>query len=119
MWRHRLRPFILGLIAGVILMGAVHVFVCYRTVVWPVAIKRITSNTRAYEGKVVMVTGRVGRSFGLLSYGAYTVDDGTGSITVLSDAGVPETGRAVRVRGIVMSLVIENVRMVVLFEKHL
>ena len=119
MARWHLRPFLWGLVVGLVIMGGVHLFVRYRMVVWPVAIKRVTANPRAYEGRMVMVTGRVGRSFGLMSYGAYSLNDGTATITVLTDAGVPEPGRAVRARGMVMSLRIDRFDQVVIFEKRL
>jgi hypothetical protein len=116
----RFRSFLLGLIVGLVIMGAIAAFLRYRNVVWPVPIKRITAHPRAYDGKIVMVHGRVGRSFAIMSYGAYILDDGTASITVVTDAGVPEPGRAVRVRGMVkQGFVVDKGKILVIIEKRL
>lgn len=53
-----------------------------------------------FDGKVVRVEGRVVQAAGALGYGAYRVDDGTGTLYVVSDGrGVPREGARVRVKG--------------------
>lgn len=53
-----------------------------------------------YAGHTVQVEGTVVRSAGALGYGAYQVDDGTGSLLVVSDErGAPRAGARVRVVG--------------------
>src|SRR5947209_1794564 len=53
-----------------------------------------------YSNKEVTVAGRVTESFGLLGNGAFQVDDGTGTIWVLSEGyGVAGNGAHVAVTG--------------------
>lgn len=53
-----------------------------------------------FDGRVVRVEGEVVRAAGALGYGAYEVDDGTGSLVVVADGrGVPREGARVRVAG--------------------
>jgi len=54
----------------------------------------LLSEPGRYDGRKVRVEGRVGRSAGVLGRGAYQVDDGTGSLPVVSKQfGVPPHGR--------------------------
>ena len=60
-----------------------------------------------YDNKTVSVTGVVTRSFGipLVPFQLYNVDDGTGSITVISRSGrTPTNGARVQVKGKVNEL---------------
>jgi hypothetical protein len=60
----------------------------------------ITSNPGRYQGKSVTVAGEVTKSFALLGMGAYQIDDGTGSLWVISTgSGVPGKGIRVEVTG--------------------
>ncbi len=53
-----------------------------------------------YEGKSVRIEGRVTQSAGALGYGAYRVDDGTGTMNVVSTQhGAPVQGARVGVKG--------------------
>src|SRR5262245_50350593 len=52
-----------------------------------------------YTNKEVTIAGRVTDSFGLLGKGAYQVDDGSGTMWVISDYGVPGNGSKVAVTG--------------------
>jgi hypothetical protein len=64
-----------------------------------VRIARITADPSRYANRTVSVTGRVTNSIGVLGTGGYQVDDGTGTIYVLSRTGVPSRGAEVRVTG--------------------
>jgi hypothetical protein len=66
----------------------------------PTPIKRIIDNPRAFDGRMVLIAGTTRRAVGLLGYGGYEVDDGTGRIIVVTDAGLPPVGATVRVRGL-------------------
>ena len=113
------RSFAWGLVAGVVLVAGLALYVRYRNVLWPVAIKGITDNPRAYDGKIVLIQGRVEQPIAIGSYGGYTVQDDTGSILVITDAGTPERGSAVRVRGMVkQAFAIGNAKLLVLVEKR-
>src|SRR5262249_30230724 len=67
------------------------------------SIASINRDPGAYMNKEVTVAGTVSRSFGLLGNGVYEVNDGTGSIWVLSQGyGVPSDGAKVGVTGTVI-----------------
>ena len=63
----------------------------------------IKADPSKYSGKTVKVAGRVTTSFGVLSSGAYEIEDDTGKIFVLSNSGVPAQGSNVVVEGSVFS----------------
>lgn len=71
------------------------------------SISEIEANPGRYEGKEVVIVGVVKDSYGLsipgtgISGGAYKVDDGTGSIWVLTDRSVPGKGAELGIRGVV------------------
>lgn len=64
-------------------------------------IEAILDEPREYDGKIVLVRGTVKESVGLLSYGAYQLEDSSGKITVVTDAGIPREGARLAVRGVV------------------
>ncbi len=65
-----------------------------------VKIGDLTGNPSRYADKEVTITGTVISSFGLLSTGAFQVDDGTGKIWVLSENyGVPSKGAKAGITG--------------------
>jgi hypothetical protein len=64
----------------------------------------ITRDPNHYAGKEVTIAGRVTNSFGLMSEGAFEVEDGTGHMWVLAGGyGVPSKGSRVAVTGRVES----------------
>ena len=63
-------------------------------------IKKLLDDPAAYEGKTVRVAGTVKESAGILNYGVFTVDDGTGTIPVITKVGgAPRDGAKVGVEG--------------------
>jgi len=63
-------------------------------------IKTLLDDPSRFDHQTVRVAGNVGESVGILGYGGYRVDDGTGTITVVSKAnGAPRTGAHVGVEG--------------------
>ncbi len=68
-----------------------------------VRIGRILNDPNHFHNRTVRVDGRVTNSVGALVMGAYQVDDGTGKIYVISNAGVPRKGAVVSVKGRVMN----------------
>lgn len=62
-------------------------------------IKTLLDDPSRYNGTTVRVAGKVTTSVGLLGYGAYRLDDGTGSILVVAQHGVPREGAEVGVEG--------------------
>ncbi|MGI8555889.1 MAG: hypothetical protein ACR2LT_05990 [Pyrinomonadaceae bacterium] len=64
------------------------------------SIGKIESNPSRYVGKETAVAGRVTNSFGVAMLGGiYKVDDGTGSIWVLTSRSVPSKNSQVGVKG--------------------
>ena len=63
-------------------------------------IKTLLDDPARFDGQIVRVAGRVGLSAGALGYGAYQVDDGTGTLSVVSQGGgAPREGADVGVEG--------------------
>ncbi len=63
-------------------------------------IKSILDDPSQYMDRTVTIAGHVTSSAGLLEYGAYQVNDGTGSIAVVSSGGgAPREGAEVVVEG--------------------
>jgi hypothetical protein len=65
-----------------------------------VTIKTLLDDPSQYDKKTVSIAGTVGKSIGVLGYGAYQIDDGTGKLTVVSkEGGAPREGARVGVEG--------------------
>ena len=65
-----------------------------------VSIGKILANPSKYAEKDVIIAGRVTNSFGIAMIGGiYKIDDGTGSIWVLTNKGVPSKGAEVGLKG--------------------
>lgn len=68
-----------------------------------VTIADILADPARYKDKKVGVVGTVTTSFGVLNYGGYEIEDGTGKIHVISSQGVPGKGQEVAVEGTVFT----------------
>ena len=65
-----------------------------------VPIKTLLDDPSKYDHKSVRIMGTVGHSVGALGYGGYQIDDGTGSIIVVTQGeGAPRKGAKVGVEG--------------------
>ena len=63
-------------------------------------IKTLLDDPMRFDKQTVRIAGTVGSSIGVLGYGAYQVDDGTGTLTVVSkEGGAPREGARVGVEG--------------------
>jgi hypothetical protein len=71
-----------------------------------VPIRELLDDPGRYDGESVRIEGRVsGFSFGALGRGAFQVDDGTGTLPVVSDrGGTPREGARVGIEGIFRSV---------------
>jgi hypothetical protein len=73
------------------------------------SIRDIEANPSKYENKEVVIAGTVRDSYGVnipgtqVRGGAYKIDDGTGSIWVVTEKSVPTKGTQIGVRGVVGS----------------
>ena len=65
------------------------------------SIKELLDDPSRFDGKTVRIAGNVRESIGALGIGVYQVDDGTGTLTVISKAGngTPRVGAAIGVEG--------------------
>jgi hypothetical protein len=81
-----------------------------------VSIADIENNPSRYRDKEVGIVGTVKDSYGVsvpgtpIRGGAYKIDDGTGSIWVVTDGSVPSKGVQIGVKGVVGSGVTWNGR---------
>ena len=63
-------------------------------------IRELLDDPSRYDGKTVRIAGEVKEAAGVLGYGAYKIDDGTGTLTVVSPGGgAPRVGARVGVEG--------------------
>lgn len=72
-----------------------------------ISIADIEANPSKYQNKEIAIAGTVRDSYGLsipgtnIGGGAYKVDDGTGSIWIVTDGSVPSKGAQIGVKGVV------------------
>jgi hypothetical protein len=65
-----------------------------------IPIKTLLDDPARFDGQVARIAGTVGLSAGALGYGAYQVDDGTGTLSIVSQGGgAPREGAQVGVEG--------------------
>jgi hypothetical protein len=64
-----------------------------------VAISALLDAPDTYDDQSVTIMGTVKGASGVLGTGGYEVTDGTGTLTVLTDEGLPEEGSKVAVEG--------------------
>jgi hypothetical protein len=62
-------------------------------------IGEITADPGRYHNKDIAVTGTVTESYGVLGAGVYAVDDGSGTLWVVTQQGMPGRGTHVGVKG--------------------
>ena len=93
------------LLSGLVVMTGLLALACPdRT-----SIADIEANPSRYQNKEVAIAGTVRDSYGVnipgtrIRGGAYKIDDGTGSIWVVTEEGVPTKGTQIGVKGIIGS----------------
>lgn len=70
-----------------------------------ITINRLLAEPGRYANEEVGLKGEVVDSVSVLGRGAYKLDDGTGTIWIVSDKGVPRRGARVGVRGKIRDVV--------------
>jgi hypothetical protein len=90
------RPLALALVGGFALLAAG----CATT-----NVARLLAEPQRFANRNVGLKGDVVESVSLLGHGAYKLDDGTGTIWVVSRHGVPRRGARVKVKGKVRDVV--------------
>ena len=83
-------------------------------------IKTLLDDPSRYDGQVVRIAGDVTGSVGILGHGAYQVNDGTGTMPVVSEAGgAPREGAKIGVEGTFRAaFTFKTETAAVLVEKH-
>jgi hypothetical protein len=92
-----------------IMLAALALFVVAFAAACPerVSIADINANPSKYNNKEVAIAGTVRDSYGVnvpgtpIRGGAYKIDDGTGSIWVVTEEGVPSKGTEIGVKGVI------------------
>jgi hypothetical protein len=78
------------------------------------SIRDIEANPSKYQNKEVVIAGTVRDSYGVnvpgtkIRGGAYKIDDGTGSIWIVTEDAVPTKGTQIGVKGIVGTGITKN-----------
>lgn len=75
------------------------------TPTYSASVAEIIDNPRAYVDHTVTIEGRVVGMFSLLVVKYFTVNDGTGSINVITDRPLPKKGEKISVTGKVVELI--------------
>lgn len=70
----------------------------------PVSIRTVVERVSEWDGRSVVVHGKVMEGMDILGYGAYRLDDWTGTIWVVTKHGAPALGTTVIVPGQVHKL---------------
>lgn len=90
-------------LSGLIVIAGMFVAACPdRT-----SIANIEANPSKYQNKEVVIAGTVRDSYGVnlpgtsIRGGAYKIDDGTGSIWIITDNSVPTRGTQIGVKGVI------------------
>ena len=100
MMRTSVSPRRFGLLVVVSLLGMLVLGACMASTGGVVTIKTLLDDPTRYDGKKVRVTGDVGKAMGVFGYGAYQLNDGTGTLNVVTKTGgAPREGAKVGVVG--------------------
>jgi hypothetical protein len=97
----------LALAMGIIVVVVIVVAAALAYFAWrvmepaPVPIGEILADLRTYDGQVVTVEGRVGSRISILGFKSFDLTDGTGTITIVTERGIPGGDETVRVNGTV------------------
>ena len=67
-------------------------------------ISKIIDNPRDYDGKTVIVSGEVTETFSFFVLKYFVVDDGTGTLTVITQKALPKKGTKIRIKGAVSEM---------------
>jgi hypothetical protein len=81
-------------------------------------ISDIKKTPGAFEGRTVTIAGKVTSTYNLVLVKYYEVDDGSGTIPVVTESALPKEGESVRVKGRVnQAFALGTARLVVVVEE--
>ena len=108
---------LIGLIVVIVLAIVLAWAGWYFTQPRPVAIGTILADLRTYDGQSLTIRGEVTRTLNVMLVKAYEVSDGTGTIVVVTERGLPEVGETLTISGVVNQLFeVGGMEMTVLLE---
>jgi hypothetical protein len=77
----------------------------------------VLADLRNYDGLTVTFKGEVSGTLNVLGLKTYTLDDGSGTITVVTERGLPKNGEELRVTGVIKEMFnVAGVNYTVLYE---
>lgn len=97
-------PVIIGLIVVLLGGGVLAFFVWRGSQVRPTPVRDILSDLRTWDGQSVTIHGKVEAPTNLVLLKFYDINDGTGTIKVVTERGLPAAGSEIDVTGIVNQL---------------
>lgn len=99
----------MGKLTGLVLAGVVLLAVAWWQSISDASITRLREDPQEFDGQRLVVTGVVGRSAGLVGFGIYSLSDDAGSVVyVVTDKGLPESGKTVTAEGLFKQVVAYN-----------
>ncbi len=90
------------IVVVVIVVGGILAYVAWQAIeARPTPIGDILADMRTYDGQPVTVRGEVASVLNILGLKAFDLDDGSGTIKVVTQRGLPQQGETVTVSGVV------------------
>ncbi len=113
-----LRPEMLIGIVVVLLLGAVLAFFVWKgSREEPVSIAEVLGDLRSWDGQSVSLEGTVSAPTNLFGLKYFQLDDGTGTVKVVTERGLPADGSTIKVTGVVKQAVqIGDMELTVIYE---
>ena len=109
-----------GLVVVLLLGGLLLFFVLRASREEPVSVATILADLRTYDGQSVTLKGRALSPTNIFGLKYYDLDDGSGSIKVITERGLPAEGSEITVTGVVKQAVqIGEMELTVVYEPQL
>ncbi|HES58052.1 MAG TPA: hypothetical protein ENO21_01325 [Firmicutes bacterium] len=108
---------IVGIVVVLAVVGALVVYVMLQRGGRVERIADVLADLRTYDGLPVTFEGEVSGVVNILGLKTYSLDDGSGSITVVTERGLPKNGEQLRVSGVIHEMFnVAGVNYTVLYE---
>lgn len=108
---------IVGIVVVVAVVGAVVVYAMLQRGSRVERIGDVLADLRTYDGLPVTFEGEVRGAVNILGLKTYSLDDGSGTITVVTERGLPRNGTQLRVSGVIHEMFnVGGVNYTVLYE---
>jgi hypothetical protein len=108
---------IVGIVVVLAVVGAVVVYAMLQQGSRVERIADVLADLRTYDGLPVTFEGEVSGAVNILGLKTYSLDDGSGTITVVTERGLPQNGEELRVSGVIHEMFnVAGVNYTVLYE---